>query len=277
MSRRSASIAFFVLALIGFWGGPFGVSQGGDEPSRLIEMARATLSFEILLAVAAVAGASFAAGGAVRRLGLGRGRISSRQTVTLIVGTLGLSAALDALLDLSRLREYSSLAEFELLVVGIRGRELAAAFLAFVVAPAVCEELFCRGLLQRGLVTRFGPPVGILLASTVFGALHLDPMHSAFAAILGLYLGSICFLANGIRAAIACHLVNNGVALVSAAFFPEPWPEMNWGIALIGAAVAIGALRRIRVQLESTPSESAPVRQPAVDRARNRGDRPPFG
>lgn len=276
MSRYSAWFAVSGFTLIGVWSGLFGQSKLDDEASRLIDAARATLSFEIFLGLLALAGAVFASGGPARRLGLASGRLSPRQTSTLIVGTLGMSAALDALLDLSQLREHSTLAEFELLVAGIRGRELATAFLAFAIAPGICEELLCRGLLQRGLVTRLGAPLGILLASVIFGALHLDPVHSAFAGLLGLYLGAICYSANGIRAGIACHVANNSVALASAAFFPEPWVEMNWGIFFIGAAVALGAIWRVRVQLESASPETARAREPAADSARDRGDPPAF-
>jgi len=276
MSLRSVWIAVLGGALIGVWGGVFDDPQSGDEASRLVEVARATLSFEIFLGLLAVAGAMFASGGITRRLGLGRGRLSPTQTVFLIVGTLGMSAALDALLDLSQLREHSSLAEFEGLVAGIRGRELVVAFLAFAVAPGICEELLCRGLLQRGLAKRFGAPVGIALASALFGALHLDPVHAVFAGVLGLYLGTICHLADGIRAVIACHVANNFVALASAAFFPEPWPETSWVVILLGSAVAFGVLRRIRLQLKSALAIPSPVHDPVADSIENRRTKPPI-
>ena len=67
--------------------------------------------------------------------------------------------------------------------------------------------------MQRGLVRRFGAPVGIPLASAIFGALHVEPIHAAAAAALGLYLGLASHLAGGVRASIACHTVNNLVIL----------------------------------------------------------------
>jgi membrane protease YdiL (CAAX protease family) len=231
----------------------------GAEPSQLLEVARATLSFEIFLGTLAVAGALLVSGGVTRRLGLQRGHLSPAQTAILVAGTLGLSAALDSLLDLSGLRAHSSLAEFEQLVSGIRGRELYFAGIAFAIAPGVCEELLCRGLFQRGLVPRLGAPLGILLASMIFGLLHLDPIHAVLAGFLGLYLGVVCHLANGIRAPIACHVANNGVALLSAAILPDAWAVGGWGVVLLGGAVAMGAVARVRIQLQSTGIARAAV------------------
>jgi len=76
-------------------------------------------------------------------------------------------------------------------LAGIRGRSLALALLSFALVPGVAEELLCRGLLQRGLEVRYGATAAIVLASLFFGAIHLDPIYSCVAAVLGLYLGGI--------------------------------------------------------------------------------------
>ena len=49
--------------------------------------------------------------------------------------------------------------------------EAIAAALALVIGPG--EELFWRGLVQRGLMARFGRLRGALLASSIYGAVHL--------------------------------------------------------------------------------------------------------
>jgi membrane protease YdiL (CAAX protease family) len=275
MSIRHVLFAITAVALIGGWEALSRDASTADGASRLFVVARATLSFEIFLGALAVAVALFSANGVTHRLGLTRGRLSTAQTLVLVVGTLGISAALDALLDLSQLREYSSLAEFEHLVSGIRGRELLVASVAFVFAPGIAEELLCRGLLQRGLVRRLGAPLGILLASLVFGVLHIDPIHAVFASALGLYLGAICQLANGIRAAIACHIANNGVALLSAALFPEPWMEASWTVFVLGGAVALGALHWVRIRVESVDTDSGPGRVLSDSSLPDRGGNPP--
>lgn len=276
MNVRHVLYAITAVALIGGWEALSRDPSSAEGTSRLFSVARATVSFEIFLGALAVAGALISPGGVARRLGLTRGRLSAAHTLILVVGTLGISAALDALLDLSQLREHSSLAEFEHLVSGIHGRELLCAFLAFVFAPGIAEEFLCRGLLQRGLVRRLGAPLGILLASLVFGALHIDPVHAAFAGALGLYLGAVCQLANGIRAAIACHIANNGVALLSAAMFPQPWIEASWVVFFLGVAVALGALWWVRVRVESAAANSPPRGDAPGGPTPNCGKKPPI-
>lgn len=196
-----------------------GLLSSGDQ-SELETMAGHGLGFEIFLGILAFAGAALSPGSAWERLGLRPGRLSAGQTVLLVLGTLGASLALDGLLDLTGLKEQGSLGEFTRLIAGIRGRALLLSLLAFGLAPGISEELLCRGLLQRGLVRRLGAPVGILLASAIFGALHVDPIHAASAVALGLYLGIASHLAGGIRASIACHIVNNLVALGTGTFLP---------------------------------------------------------
>ena len=103
-------------------------------------------------------------------------------------------------------------------IVGHRKRRLCAARVAFGIAPGVAEELLCRGFIQRGLQRRFGPAVAVVLAAVLFGALHIEPIHSVTAATLGVYLGVVCWLADSVRPAIVCHAINNCVAVASAAF-----------------------------------------------------------
>jgi membrane protease YdiL (CAAX protease family) len=212
-----------------------------EDPSSLEAMAGNALGFEIFLGILAFAGAAFSPRSAWERLGLRRGRLSPGLLALLILGTLGASLALDGLLDLTELKEHSTLGEFADRIAGIRGPTLLLSVLAFGLAPGVSEELLCRGLVQRGLVRRLDPPVGILLASVIFGALHVDPIHAAFAAALGLYLGIASHLAGGIRASITCHTVNNLVALGTGAFLPG---LDAGGVAAVGAGAvtALGAL-----------------------------------
>jgi membrane protease YdiL (CAAX protease family) len=251
MGSRRVPLAI-ALALLAAGGGALTcdlLSVG--EPSSLEAMAGRGLGFEIFLGILAFAGAALSAQGAWQRLGLRRGRLSAGQTALLIAGTLGASLALDGLLDFTGLKEHSSLGEFAQHIAGIRGPTLLLAVLAFGVAPGVSEELLCRGLMQRGFVRRFGAPLGIALASAIFGALHIDPIHAASAAALGLYLGVASHLAGGIRASIACHTVNNLVALATGAFLPG---LDAGGLPAVGAggATALGALWLVR-QLAGPP------------------------
>jgi len=234
-------------------GGATGDPSMGESASSIESIARDGLGLEIFLGLLAVAGAMLSRRGVVDRLGLRRGRLSGLENLLLMIGTLGASAALDGVLDLTQWGRQSALWEFERTVAGVRGHALLLALAAFVVAPAICEELLCRGLLQRGLVTRFGAPLGIVTASLVFGALHLDPIHAAFAAVLGLYLGVVCHLAGSLRSAIGCHLANNLTALLVAAYLPA-W-EGDGAVRLaLGAAAAASTLWWVWRRVDEAPA-----------------------
>ena len=180
-----------------------------------------SLGLEIFLAGAALAGASLSSAPLRRRLGLGPIRPPAHRLALLVVGTIALSHGLDGVIQLLQLREQSALATFDFTLAGASGGALALALVGIGLAPAIAEELLCRGLVQRALLERFRPVVAIPLASAFFGALHLDPVLAVSTSVLGLYLGLAAFLAGSVRAAIACHAANNLLAVAAAARLPE--------------------------------------------------------
>src|SRR5262249_43121251 len=158
---------------------------------------------EIFLLCVALAGAGLGGAPRLARLGLGPGALALRWQALLVLGALAASHGLDGLLEISGLRRDGVLAQLDLALAGIRGRELWLALLCVGIAPGVAEELLCRGLVQRGLASRLGPALAIALAALLFGALHADLVHAAFATALGLYLGIAAQLARSVRLAIA--------------------------------------------------------------------------
>jgi membrane protease YdiL (CAAX protease family) len=192
-----------------------------------------------LLAVAAVVG--LGSSRPLERLGLGRGRLPPRVTALLVLGVLTLSFAADASLRHRGLRDQGTLQTFDRTVSGARGPTLFASSLLLGVAPAIGEELFFRGLVQRGLEARFGPGIAIPLASLMFAAIHGDAVHALAALVLGLYLGAVAHLSGGIRAAMLCHAVNNLVA-VSAGAFGLGGISVSWGGILALLTATLGAL-----------------------------------
>jgi len=104
------------------------------------------------------------------------------------------------------------------------GRTLAsaspAAALALVVplgmAPALCEEFLCRGVIFRGLLGGSKSPWAALVVSSVFfGALHVDRLHALAAGLMGLMLGFVALRAGSIWVPVLCHLFNNVISLFS--------------------------------------------------------------
>jgi membrane protease YdiL (CAAX protease family) len=89
--------------------------------------------------------------------------------------------------------------------------------LAVGLGPALCEELWCRGFLGRGLVGRFGPVGGILLTSLFFGLLHLDPPHVLATFTMGICLHFTYLMTRSILMPMLLHFLNNSVAVLAVA------------------------------------------------------------
>ena len=97
---------------------------------------------------------------------------------------------------------------------------LVLALVVVIGAPLV-EEIFFRGVVQRRLVARYQPVVGIGIASVLFGAAHLlawDGVVSltyAWAVAAGsVVLGAIYHLTGRLGTAIAAHVFFNAQAVL---------------------------------------------------------------
>jgi membrane protease YdiL (CAAX protease family) len=173
---------------------------------------------QAVLALVAVGGACLAREPLLKRLGLGANDASPATLFLLVVGFLGTSQSLESVLELAHVRDTGTLAHLDAVLSGMRGSELALAILVLGVAPGLGEELFARGWIQRGLVPSLGPQTSVVIAAAVFGALHADRVHSAAAFLLGLYLGAAVELTQSLRISILCHITNNLVWVVTAAY-----------------------------------------------------------
>jgi membrane protease YdiL (CAAX protease family) len=204
---------------------------GGASPAE--SLALQSLGVEIFLVSVAVAGATLGPAPPGVRLGLAPSALGWRWQALLVLGAIASSYGLDGVLEISGLREHSVLAQLDGTLAGVRGRALLLALVGIGLAPGIAEELLCRGLVQRSLEARLGPALAVPLAALFFGALHGDRVHAAFASVLGLYLGLAAQLAGSVRVAIACHAINNLLAVAVAAIWP--------GLELVtGASTAAG-------------------------------------
>lgn len=238
--RRTSLAAGLLIAGALLAASTCGLASRAAPEGGAASLALATVGVELLLGFAALAGAALAPEGLRARLGLARGRLPGALVALLGAGTLGLSHAIDSALELTGLRGGSVLAELDGLLAGTRGAALLLVFLGLAVAPGVAEELLCRGLLLRTLLRRIPPPAAIALSALAFASLHLDAAQAAGALLLGLYLGGVAWLAASVRPAIACHVLNNAVAVGAAA--GGLVPAVSGGGALLGAALALAAL-----------------------------------
>ncbi|HKA16629.1 MAG TPA: type II CAAX endopeptidase family protein [Myxococcota bacterium] len=234
----------------------------------------ARLGFEMMgigigLAVFAI-GVAFALPGPVaRRLGLGPSRLPITAVIALTFGTLGLSHAIEAALDLFAARALEGS-----VAVGIsRGlhashdRDLAIGFFGTVLAPAIGEELLCRGLLQRTLARWIDPAAAIAIAALAFGSLHGELVHGSIAASLGAYLGLTAYWSDSTRPAIAAHAANNLLALLGSAGLVSlrlpAVPSLVAGLALAAVGIGWGWIARPRGDARAVDRVLQPDRGPA--------------
>lgn len=97
---------------------------------------------------------------------------------------------------------------------------LVATAVAAVVAAPIVEELVFRGLVLRGLLSRFGAVLAIGLQGVLFGAAHVDPARGVgnigLVVILsgvGMALGTAAYLTRRLGPAVIAHAIFNGVVV----------------------------------------------------------------
>lgn len=88
--------------------------------------------------------------------------------------------------------------------------------------PAVCEELFFRGALQRILIqiTR-SPWAGIILTGFLFSALHLQFQGFFPRMFLGIVLGALYWYSGSLWTCILAHFINNAVQVIAVSYAPK--------------------------------------------------------
>lgn len=94
----------------------------------------------------------------------------------------------------------------------------------FIIAllPAVCEELFFRGGLQRIIIhiTR-NPWAGIVMTAIIFSAFHMQFAGFLPRMFLGIVLGAFYWFSGSIYTSMIAHFVNNAVQVIAASYAPK--------------------------------------------------------
>ena len=138
--------------------------------------------------------------------------------------------------------------------------DLDEALLTLAIIPGVVEELLFRGLLFALLLRWRGGAWAVVGSALAFGAVHADPHLSLIAAILGLQLGLLRYVA-GLPLAICAHVTNNALVLGAQylAESPDPplllpdSPGMTLAIAAAFSIAACATLRQHLRELEAPP------------------------
>lgn len=139
-------------------------------------------------------------------------------------------------------------------------------------APAVCEEIFFRGMLFKGLQRDLSNRSAWIWSSLLFGAFHVVSGNALTlerflpSTLLGFFLGGLRLRTGSLLPGIIMHATNNGL-LLAAAYYRDELMNAGWGMDerehLPGLWLGIAALVII--------SGIAAIRQLRGDRGRMTG------
>ena len=147
------------------------------------------------------------------------------ETISIIFWGFAICAALNFVISLlsnlvSNQRDVSSGVLFH----DVQG--FLTAVLTVGVLPAVFEELLFRKCILRSL-QKHDELLAVLISALIFGMLHSGITGMSFAFLSGVVLGFVRIYTGRFLAAIAVHLLNNLLALVTAAVGVFISPEMK--------------------------------------------------
>lgn len=99
--------------------------------------------------------------------------------------------------------------------------------LSMAVLPAICEELLFRGLILKGLQSKFSAHASILITATMFTLLHGSLQQTVYQFILGVLLGYVMYYGKSIVYPILLHFVNNFVVVLSSFIYTVNGVDVN--------------------------------------------------
>jgi len=105
---------------------------------------------------------------------------------------------------------------YRVLVTARSPGEFVIVVLSVAVVPAIAEEFFFRGLIQKTLGQAAGGLQAAILAGIVFGLYHLNPLNVVPLVILGIYFGFLVYRTGSLSLALAAHFFNNFLACTAA-------------------------------------------------------------
>ncbi len=164
--------------------------------------------------------------------------------LAMTVGCIACSWLVMGLIQLLPIKPGGTLKMLEEMMTGARGWLLFAQILAIGIIGPLGEELLFRGYIQTRLTKRWGPVASIAITSVFFGLLHMDPIQSPYAALMGVFLGYSAHLSKSIWPAYYGHLANNTFSVLVMAFgaTDEGMAGTSETLVLIGIAGAVLAV-----------------------------------
>jgi membrane protease YdiL (CAAX protease family) len=123
--------------------------------------------------------------------------------------------------------------------------DLVINLLIMALLPAIAEELFFRGSLQKVLLRMSNKPwLAILMTSAIFALLHNTFLKIAPIFALGLFLGIIYHVTRNLWYTIIIHFFNNALAVLSVYYadksdFLKKISDDNYSVPVYSALVSL--------------------------------------
>ena len=141
-----------------------------------------------------------------------------------------------------------------------------------IMAPLV-EELLFRGAIQGHLLRKGMKPVyAILIASAVFGIVHMNPIQIPFAFAIGMIFGWLYYRTGSVVPGIIGHFINNSIACIQMAVMtkeefntkPIEWlgEGPTYALFAISLAITIGMFLYLKKRLPEEPDYTSPSCHP---------------
>ena len=131
--------------------------------------------------------------------------------------------------------------------------------LVMAALPAICEEAYFRGALQRILIQAFRSPwAGILVTAAFFSAFHMQFQGFLPRMFLGALLGAIYWYSGSLWASILAHFFTNGIQVIAVSYQPKfatENPNVPVYAALISLVIVVGLLYQLKKQSKTTYSK----------------------
>ena len=137
-----------------------------------------------------------------------------------------------------------------------------------IMAPLV-EELLFRGAIQGYMLRKEMKPLhAILIASAIFGIVHMNPIQIPFAFAIGLIFGWLYYRTGSVVPGIIGHFINNSIACLQMATLTEE--EFNtktiewlgagptYALFALSLAVMIGMFLYLKKHLPAAPDYISP-------------------
>jgi membrane protease YdiL (CAAX protease family) len=93
--------------------------------------------------------------------------------------------------------------------------EMLLVIFVVTIVPAVCEEVFFRGFVQKSFEVSIKPIWAILITSVSFALYHFNPYGLLALVILASYLGFAAYQSKSIVVPIILHFINNFVSVIT--------------------------------------------------------------